>query len=1133
MALAQLHAILGGALKHAREPEWLECLALKRPPLGPNCQLDDARAYDWVWGPKHCILAGVLASQRTARVREPPWMARSRLARKLLIDATFLQSTIRAQAVHASKNETVAQAVALRESYMLADRLTGEDADQTLRQRVEAALLQWHSCISEETLSVGGTLWNLLGADDDCEAHSPRWKASIDRPSLITSVPGRSSEVLRRLPAKSSAVTPCGNWLVTSDGVTKCEVWDLRDGWHRAIVHFRIPWPLRSGFQVLAVSDELGIGGIDFYDSKNLFLAVVDLTRFTGSLVRFDGHTDNVMAVDLQAQVDVESQGIVRWALASGSADHTVGLLLRDTFQLERDARRRTTQSEQAVVSGALLRYSGHSRSVTSVSVQVQQEVDGNILCAVASGSEDCTVGLMLLNARHLDRDHQHAEIWPRTPIASGAMLRYAGHTRSVKSVSLQLRPVADDSVLFSIASGSEDGEVGLLVRDSLQLAHELDHATARSNEPIAPGALLRYRGHTNAVESVSLKVGRQADGSLLWAVASGSRDWSIGVLLRTAQQLRDDMGRPKAHKKLSISTGYLLRFGGHLGAIDFVSIQKEIEAGAITRLAIASKSIDGTVGLLLINASQQMQIALRSSMQPYPFVNTVQYGVLLRYLVHNRAIYRVSAHLRFLGNGSAHWALATGSEDGTVGLLPSLVQPSLQDPHSSKAPAADGHEKHALLRYRGHKGPVTSISICAKPEADSSAGWYVASGSTDGTVGLLQIDDLQCLQYAEPGSTRQFAPGSLMRYRGHSGAVNSVSLVVHQGVDHKMQFAVASASSDSTIGLLSRDARQLARDMQRVARRPSEPITPKSMVRYSGHDGAVTAVSLQIQLGMDGEADWTLATASNDRTCGLLTRSAHQFQEDMKHAATWRNGTLAPGTLLRFGRRHDWSIDFVDLLVQPRADAGDRIVLVTGSRIGLIGLLQVSSEQVEQYKASIGAQVNQPFSRADVSLFRRSLRNVRSISARAQVEADGTISCQVASAADDGSVDFFSTSQAQLLEDANTLGLSLPYSSRLNVANLLSDLIIRSVEIPLDLFDKATAGTSHWFGGNATAAVIWSTDRSADSSSLRVRHICPLGAWSGFKVMDFAQNLDRIHYMVGGAVGSDVALMSLELHVP
>lgn len=64
-------------------------------------------------------------------------------------------------------------------------------------------------------------------------------------------------------------------------------------------------------------------------------------------------------------------------------------------------------------------------------------------------------------------------------------------------------------------------------------------------------------------------------------------------------------------------------------------------------------------------------------------------------------------------------------------------------------------------------------------------------------------------------------------------------------------------------------------------------------------------------------------------------------------------------------------------------------------------------------------------------------------------------------------------------------------------------------------------------------ATMIWSRDPAATDAVLRADAVCPFGHLPGFIATGFAQAPDGIHYMICSAVGDDVALMPLGVHLP
>lgn len=176
-------------------------------------------SYALTWGVLHALRGGAVHRELGQR------------ALALLINAAHLQSAIRAAPGSAFE--------ALSESYVLADlmgqKIESGDPGKMLRIRVESELLQHEAPLKNDQglLSVGACLYNRLGGGIDAKNDVEKWKISIDLKALITNPPGTPSAFLRMLHGYSqSAVSPCGQWMVGTDGDKLC-LWDMRQGWHR------------------------------------------------------------------------------------------------------------------------------------------------------------------------------------------------------------------------------------------------------------------------------------------------------------------------------------------------------------------------------------------------------------------------------------------------------------------------------------------------------------------------------------------------------------------------------------------------------------------------------------------------------------------------------------------------------------------------------------------------------------------------------------------------------------------------------------------------------------------------------------------------------------------------------------
>lgn len=618
---AALHAMLAGASRPEREPTWLahaKHWAVK-PEVGPEDHLDTAHAYDWVWGPLHALVAGAGVANKDKRAGQR-WRELADHALNALIDAGYLQSAVRAQATYARERKEPPSVEALRETFIAADAVPGEDPERRLRHRAESALLRWHEHIAGGRLQVGVMLWNLLGADEQGKVHAQRWKSSLDRPAIVASWPGKLSDLDRQIAAEASAITPCGKWLVTSDGHSKTEVWDLRQGWHRAVVRWRLDWVLGGKFEAAAQGHEIGVGGVDSQRRNNLMIGIVDLNTGRDALARYAGHRSAVTSISMRC---LRTGASTIWALASGSEDSTVSILVREGGEIRADAQR--SNARYAILNpGVMARYAGHSSWVHSVSLHVQRE-GGRIVLALASGSMDRTVGLLLRERGQVDDDARRSGAEHEAP-NPGVLLRYAGHRSSAYCVSLRSRREGTRTI-WVVASGSTDGTVGVLLRESEQIEEDARRQSSANGGPI-PHMLARYAGHTGAVTSVSVNV--HLDGEKTeWALASGSVDHTVGLLIRQRDQIEDD-ARCSGAKTPAPNPGALARYAGHQGEVMSVSLRCQRDGEQMV-WALASGSADRTVGLLLRNRRQIEEDQGHSRSEHKP----PNSGVLARYTGH------------------------------------------------------------------------------------------------------------------------------------------------------------------------------------------------------------------------------------------------------------------------------------------------------------------------------------------------------------------------------------------------------------------------------------------------------------------------------------------------------------------
>lgn len=1120
LALSWLHTRLAGGMRDSEgqlpQRPW-QGDQPARPAIGPDQDVDPSEAYAWVWGPVHALAAVAMAAEAKHSAK-PAVLASARKVREQLINAPYLQSAIRAQAAHAKASHTPPDPLALREAYILADQLPGEDPDQTLRHRVEAALLQWHYRIAEETLQVGGMLWNLLGADDNGKHHAQQWKDSIDKPALITTLPGRPSDLMRQIPAKSSAVTPCGNWLVTSDGTSKTELWDLRDGPHRAAVHMTFSWALGRRFEAISTGKELGLGGIDGQDNKTLFLATIDLANRTGTRAQYAGHQSSINSVSFKSLAYPERQIFV---LASGSDDHTVGLLLRTGREIAVDSNQ---VERQGATTSRIVRYAGHLRGVNSVCMKCHKQGD-QLVFAVASGSTDKTVGLLIRTGEQLRSDLEILSPTVGLP-HSGLIARYAGHTSAVRTVSLS-NSEHDGSTLWAIASGSSDNTLGILLRTGQQIEDDMLQSRNGIEAPRL-GHLVRYAGLRGESNGWDEKPGQLShvqlanqclSGQTVWSAAIGTSGGAVGFLLRTTKNILKEAGS-SSHKLREPIARALTWFPAHVAEINTVRMQfKEFDGQAVW--IVVSGAYDDTVCQL--HFVEQLNSGIKPDLNPEANAPKVEIVAHHTYTGHHGSVGELSVL------GQEHdkhktWATVALGGRGAFGLM----QLSFKGEFLHRESSAEEHQ-HAgpsqLARYTGHSEQLNAVSVHGA-EFEGKAVWALGSGSHDGTVGLLIrtndqiVGDLETSHFGIRGQNSDL----LTRYAGHQGWITAVKV---RSCDQSGQiiWGVASASTDNSVGLNIRSSRDI--EMDRALRVEDAPISGQ-ITLYPGHEDYIWGIDLQY-LTKKGRTHWGVATSSVDCTVGLLLCPSHNLV-GQTHTANTDSDQSIPRRVIRYS--------MLELPFSVRLhgrDRGKRAVwtIVTGSFQGPVSVLDRTSEHIayDARRSARGKGDGKVRPRLQAN-YLGSLETVRTLSVQRHETSTHGI-WAIASASDDNSVGLLVRTDEELVRDAQDPPDWKTGLIEMATTGLQTPILLSESASSIGVLDDSAQVKVCWLGGDTSVAMQWSCELTSSRPTMRIAYVCPLGNVPGFRAMDFAQSPDGIHYAVAGAVGNDVALMPLELINP
>lgn len=187
---------------------------------------------------------------------------------------------------------------------------------------------------------------------------------------------------------------------------------------------------------------------------------------------------------------------------------------------------------------------------------------------------------------------------------------------------------------MLAVASGTYGGSVGLLLRSLEQLQHDAQNSFAEDDTP-NPGVLARYAGHGDTVRCVSI-AGQHDGEQKVWALASGAVDCTVGVLLRTAEQIGEDSNRSTSEITVP-NPCVLARQLAHSLPLGAVSLQFQ-RVGQQAVCAVASGSFDRTVGLLLRTPKQIGEEAAQAP-EPHQSRHTLTRGTGLAECVSLRRI--------------------------------------------------------------------------------------------------------------------------------------------------------------------------------------------------------------------------------------------------------------------------------------------------------------------------------------------------------------------------------------------------------------------------------------------------------------------------------------------------------------
>lgn len=461
------------------------------------------RRYAVLWGLHHAFQGAVGCTEQDAS----PAVAK---ALPLLLHAGYLQTAVRVGGEGSLD--------ALRETYIAADQVPHAQEDQSLRHRIESHLLHWHPHLVADRLQVGALLWNYLGCYSLDKLWTESWKASLDRPMLLTTLPGIPMDLIRWLPGNAFSLSSCGQWLAT---VTEEEVmlWDLRQGVHRVqhtatwngafrinVDFFDLPRPITC----IATASMVTIVAVE--QEENLAVLTFGLTSKRNQKVRFTMHRNSVSSSALHVAED--GTLIIICAGHYGTVD---------ILALNADERRELLEKGQvddSLCADRLRFFTGHHDSVYSIALHVSKE--GALTVACGGGSKISLLALtsdecqeLLLEGRKNDQRYS-------------TRLRCFSGQSIVSSVALH---VAEDGALtVACGYGNQVGVLALTQEERQELLLE-----GRDNDPRYNTRLRCFTGHQNSVDSIALHVSE--DGALTVASQSSKE---LGVLALTSDEYRE-----------------------------------------------------------------------------------------------------------------------------------------------------------------------------------------------------------------------------------------------------------------------------------------------------------------------------------------------------------------------------------------------------------------------------------------------------------------------------------------------------------------------------------------------------------------------------------------------------------------
>lgn len=898
---------------------------------------DDAKRYAILWGLWHAFVG-----DRQPSLSETP-SATVNHALNLLLHAGYLQTAVRVGGQHSE--------MTLRETYLAADLVSGAAENQSLRQRIESAVLEWHRHLVDGSLQVGALLWNLLGGWSLAKDWATRWKESLDQKALVTTLPGVPPDFIRQLKGYNQhALSSCGQWLVTTD-TTGAAVWDLSQGVHRLYRIATLPnWDSHKLYCAVVDNTMYLLG----YKGSLILISCLDLLSGAAWIARYTGHTSSITAATLYADskgliclthghdeafgvlclgyIDIiqhaeqqaktqrpEPDQLARYAghnqevhaVAlyadtkgligfSGSKDRTVGLLYLTRVEIARHAK---DQAKTRIPEpNRLVQYTGHSDEVTAVALYADHESIIGL-----TGSKDSTVGVLYLTRAEVS---QHAEKKFKIQVPESNKVRryYIPHSE-VTAVALYV-----DAEGIVGLSGTNFGKVGVLC-----LTHaEVVQQTWTWPKPDRLALYEVYKGRIGDITTVAL----HADGERLIGL-SGSSKGIVGVLCLTrAEAVQHAACQGKSHKQRSGLSAYgsLVPYGGHTEGISAVSLAVSGE-----RLVGFSSSRDGTIGVLFLTRTEVTERDAQQIKPPKP-------NRLVRYAsqTHYNSMYTLALHA-----DSEGLVGISGYEGGIVGVLSLTLADITQ--HAAQQARTPEPEFFWVAKYRYNR-PVGAVKTVAL-HVDSKGIIGLTSCEWDkNTVGVLCLTRSEIAQHAKTSGEKT---DRLARYLGHTHEITALAL--HANAE---ELVGLSGSLDNTIGVLRLNRSEVPQHATQQAKN-SKPRSNR-LVRYAGHTNWVNALHLYADtegvIGISG---------SEDSTIGMLHLT---WAEVTQHAAQKTEIQIPESNrLLRYAGHTAW-VGAVALYVDD-----DRLICLSSSADSTIGLLYLQQNELERLLVE-QTQLKQPY---------------------------------------------------------------------------------------------------------------------------------------------------------------------------